>query len=353
MYAGETRCFQNLAGLQSLYESNARRKQEEREAAQKLRQLFGDLTHAPKNKKTVKTLEIQFRRTGGPVIPSTTIELSQLNIKAEKAAQPGTRRPAADAADALDALDATADVPGEAPNDALLGAPAEELKPKEAEEGTRGQLASADVVLKPPPDAPNVPDATGASVEPKSLLPPGVPAVPARLDVVSDFDGIQVLSDDSESSDSESPDSDEASEAEINDEDDQLLRALAASLQESDERARLPFSSINGINGINGESQDPLAAALEASRLSFEQESQELQERQERQERQEHSATQTKRSLPETEVAAHDSFLKRARFCQTLCAMGFELPPDVLSNVYRDSEGELTLAVAMLTSDAV
>merc|ERR1712072_466295 len=79
MYAGSTRCFENQAGLQSLYgdwgESlavvNGRRKEAEREAALKLHQMFPDLTALPKQKKVVRTLEVKFLAKGGAVIPST------------------------------------------------------------------------------------------------------------------------------------------------------------------------------------------------------------------------------------------------------------------------------------------
>merc|ERR1712112_157876 len=94
MYCCETRCFDNGAGLQhtfgqvnvfdSLKESNDRRKDEEKVAAKQLHVAFPNLVSLPKEKAEAKTLTVEFKRTGGSVIPSTTAELLKEHSDAEK-----------------------------------------------------------------------------------------------------------------------------------------------------------------------------------------------------------------------------------------------------------------------------
>merc|ERR1712112_309037 len=94
MYCCETRCFDNGAGLQhtfgqvnvfdSLKESNDRRKEEEKVAAKQLHVAFPNLVSLPKEKAEAKTLTVEFKRTGGSVIPSTTAELLKEHSDAEK-----------------------------------------------------------------------------------------------------------------------------------------------------------------------------------------------------------------------------------------------------------------------------
>merc|ERR1712112_358270 len=92
MYCCETRCFDNGAGLQhgqvnvfdSLKESNDRRKEEEKVAAKQLHVAFPNLVSFPKEKAEAKTLTVEFKRTGGSVIPSTTAELLKEHSDAEK-----------------------------------------------------------------------------------------------------------------------------------------------------------------------------------------------------------------------------------------------------------------------------
>lgn len=115
MYCGETRCFENGGGLQSLYaecsegalealededvpqkmykrlrraspavtDVNARRKEAENVAATRLHEMFPSLTGMPKEKQEMKTLQIHFLHKGGAPIPSTTRREFQENQRWE------------------------------------------------------------------------------------------------------------------------------------------------------------------------------------------------------------------------------------------------------------------------------
>lgn len=94
MYCGVTRCFSNLAGLQSLLgadslgrkELNIKRKQLEREAAVKLHAHFPGLAGPPKDRKTLKCLEVNFLPGRSPLLPASTHEELQRNDELEKEA---------------------------------------------------------------------------------------------------------------------------------------------------------------------------------------------------------------------------------------------------------------------------
>lgn len=99
MYCGATKCYDNAGGLQALFAAEGdsksvvaqKRKTAERSAANKIHEMFPDLTRQTKSRSLKKTLEISFRSVGGPVIPSTTVALLKEANDQEAKVMPASR----------------------------------------------------------------------------------------------------------------------------------------------------------------------------------------------------------------------------------------------------------------------
>eukprot|EP00929_Paragymnodinium_shiwhaense_P033787 TRINITY_DN18495_c0_g1_i1.p1 TRINITY_DN18495_c0_g1~~TRINITY_DN18495_c0_g1_i1.p1 ORF type:complete len:643 (+),score=167.74 TRINITY_DN18495_c0_g1_i1:84-2012(+) len=360
MYAGLTRCFQNHGGLQSLFGEwgeqtkvvNGRRKEKEREAAVELHKMFPELTSKPKEKKTAYALEVHFKPKGGLPIPSTTLENFKRNSKMEadaaKSKPPGRR-----------------------------GRPSKAKKMKEAEE-----QAAHDAEPEPCRDAEPAPP---HEPEPAAVLEDSASGdEDVTLPVDKAHQGQAGADDavDESISESTSSDSDFDPGEEAKDEDSQLLEGVRLARVQAQEQGReandeeLVRRAV--MRSCNGDFEDPMAEALKLSSA--------LAEEEERKKREEDLALKSalsrslsdndgtltsvgaasrpaaiKRSSSVLSISDSESVGKRGRpevdgsmipdqFMATLADMGFELSPESLENIYRDSDGDVEVAALMLAS---
>lgn len=394
MYCGVTRCFENFGGLQSLFGDagdslatiSAARKKVEREAAQRLHELFPNLTGEPQMRRCVKTLEIKFSSRGGCVIPSTTAEDLARNMALEKEAvaaaaaerkdkdkdkdkvegsknrgQAAQRRPVQEAAKA----DPEAQAEAVSTLASSLTSLPKPPKPQPLEEKTIQSAAS---------EAPGKDSSLGSPSSASATLgqSPRQPAILGEADTSrSDND-----------SDSDEHGCDEPGDPGM-DEDAQFFEALRRS---KEDRGGVPVAEQDLVVeavllSINGKFPDPMAEACRVSEASFKEE----QARSEQEEQEYNVALElslssaheaeppSKRPCVRLEEEAKFRRIKSSRsftailqageqeakfrsFTSTLQAMGFAststISDGTTRQLFEDSEENVDRAVAMLVSQA-
>jgi len=322
MYCGETRCWQNHGGLQTLYSDGpdgaVLRKEEERLAAHRLHELFPDLTGMPTEKVMAKTLEIKFLPKGGAVIPSTTAQAFIQNCACEAEGR-------------------------------QVRAASNIKKPERLSEQHAEYITSR-----------NVPDQIEDDMSPGSPIEfEEVPGSPQ----------------------SHTPDlsceSSEEHDGDAEDENAHLLSAIRswrASNSDSDigktsnwkDEAQLIVQAV--LQSINGNFDNPLEVALNASQVAFQddqeridQEEQELKVAMQLSLEEERPAKRFCGASAREPDAANDDHQdhdynhqdhdhRATAWRPELMVMGFNLDEEAVQNLYRDSGGDMSVAVAILLS---